>query len=120
MTGSRDTTWARMLAEVTSQILARGNGCLSEHKGLYHLAGSGFASRLEWAKEILRLDLKSLEQVTKELLPVPTAEFQTPARRPLFSAMDCAKFKHFWPIVSRLEADSYACYAEVILDTTAS
>ena len=29
----------RMLAEATSQILARGNSYIFEHKGLYHLAG---------------------------------------------------------------------------------
>lgn len=31
----RDPTWARMLAEATSEILARGNDYLSEHKGIY-------------------------------------------------------------------------------------
>lgn len=66
---------------------------LAERKGLHHLAGNGFASRFEWAKEILKLDPKAHEQVTKELIPATTVEFPTPARRPLFSAVECAKFK---------------------------
>jgi len=86
-------TWARMLAEVTAQIAARGTGYISEHKGLYHLAGSGFTSRFEWARAILELDTKRDEQVTKEILPAKTADFPTPAVRPLFSALDCSKFQ---------------------------
>jgi dTDP-4-dehydrorhamnose reductase len=86
-------TWARMLAEVTAQIVARGQGYVAERAGLYHLAGSGFASRLEWAKMILELDLNKQEQITREILPAKTADFPTPAERPLFSALDCSKFE---------------------------
>ena len=86
-------TWARMLAEATAHIAARGQGYMSERKGLYHLAGSGFASRFDWAKEILELDANRHEQKTKELLPALTADFPLPAERPLFSALDCSKFE---------------------------
>jgi dTDP-4-dehydrorhamnose reductase len=85
-------TWARMLGEITAQVLARGADYLRECSGLYHLAGSGYASRFEWAQEILKLDPKRDEQTMKEFLPVPTRDFPTPAQRPLFSALDCAKF----------------------------
>jgi dTDP-4-dehydrorhamnose reductase len=91
-------TWARMLAEVTALVLVRGGEDflpnLAELKGLYHLAGDGFDSRFEWAKEIVRLDPKAYEQVMQELVPSATDEFPMPARRPLFSALDCTKFKH--------------------------
>ena len=86
-------TWARMLAEVAAQIAVRGQKYVAERSGLYHLAGSGFASRLEWAKMILELDPNKQEQVTKVLLPALTADFPTPAERPLFSALDCSKFE---------------------------
>ena len=39
-------TWASMLAEVTGLILARGVEYIEERKGLYHLAGDGFATCL--------------------------------------------------------------------------
>lgn len=86
-------TWARMLAEATAHIVARGQGYMAERKGLYHLAGSGFASRFDWAKEILELDANRHEQKTKELLPALTADFPLPAERPLFSALDCSRFE---------------------------
>lgn len=86
-------TWARMLAEATALILARGLDYLSENRGLYHLAGEGFASRYAWAKEILRLDPRAGEPAERDLLPAATADFPSPARRPHFSALDCKRFK---------------------------
>ncbi len=89
-------TWARMLAETTALLLARGSpdgyGWLMERGGLYHLAGSGCASRYEWAQAILRYDLRPSEQIVKELLPAETKEFPTPAQRPLNSCLDCSLF----------------------------
>jgi dTDP-4-dehydrorhamnose reductase len=86
-------TWARMLAEITSQVLARGEKYTHERAGLYHLCGDGLTSRFEWARLILQLDPNGHEQLTKELLPVMTSEFPTPALRPLFSGLDCSLFK---------------------------
>ncbi len=85
-------TWARMLAQTTVLVLARGVEYIQERKGLYHLAGDGYASRFKWAKRIVELDPKRYEQKAKEILPVPTSEFPTPAPRPLFSALDCDSF----------------------------
>jgi dTDP-4-dehydrorhamnose reductase len=53
-------TWARMLAETTALLIARGgnnlNAYLQERPGLYHLAGDSYTSRLDWATAILSLD----------------------------------------------------------------
>lgn len=92
-------TWARTLAEVTSQILARGKGYLSDQKGLYHLAGSGYASRLEWARKILELDPHREEQICQKILPVLTSDFPTSAERPLFSALDCSHFASAYDLI---------------------
>jgi len=81
-------TWARMLAQITSLVLARGNEYISPRRGLYHLAGAGFTSRFEWTQMILSLDPNKHEHKLKELLPALTADFPTPAQRPLFSALD--------------------------------
>jgi dTDP-4-dehydrorhamnose reductase len=89
-------TWARLLAEITAQLLAKARddstGWLGERCGLYHLAGNGYGSRYDWAHAILRYDPKPEEQVTRQLLPALTADFPTPARRPLFSALNCNLF----------------------------
>ena len=89
-------TWARMLAEVTAQVLAKaGPDALSwieNHKGVYHLAGSGTASRYDWAREILKHDPLKNEQVVEELLPAKTTDFPSPAKRPLNSSLNCEHF----------------------------
>ncbi len=89
-------TWARMLAEVTAQILACSVkdpfGWMEERKGLYHLAGDGYCSRYEWAQAILELDSRRAEQVTRQIFPAKSIEFPTPAQRPLFSALNCDRF----------------------------
>ena len=89
-------TWCRMLAEATAQVIAMGSknivDWLTAHSGLYHLAGDGYASRYEWAQEILKYDPSPQEQIVEQLLPSLTSEFPTPARRPLFSALDCTRF----------------------------
>ena len=89
-------TWCRMLAEITAQVLAAGksssNRWMHARRGLYHLAGLGSASRLEWARAILENDPKRAEQTAKDILPALTADFPTPAKRPLFSALNCDRF----------------------------
>jgi dTDP-4-dehydrorhamnose reductase len=89
-------TWARMLAEATSQLVTLGvkdlPGWFSEHHGLYHLAGSGYCSRYEWGEQILQLDPHREQQVVRQLSPAKTADFPTPAQRPLFSALNCELF----------------------------
>ncbi len=91
-------TWARMLAEVTTLLLTLGRvdlqGWFIEHHGLYHLAGFGHCSRFEWGQQVIRLDPHKEQQVVHELLPVESAAFPTPARRPLFSALNCDLFSH--------------------------
>jgi dTDP-4-dehydrorhamnose reductase len=84
-------TWARALAETSAMLLARGGQDLANwikaRSGVYHLAGWGWCSRLEWAAEILRLDGQE-----RTVLPAKTAEFPAPAERPLVTPLDCTKF----------------------------
>lgn len=95
-------TWARMLAELTSLVLmqaqTRGPGWLAEHSGLYHLAGSGAASRLEWAQAILE-SAGPPQQPRARLEPAKTADFPAPAVRPAYSALDCRKFEQTFGLV---------------------
>jgi dTDP-4-dehydrorhamnose reductase len=91
-------TWARMLAEVTAQVLVHGIGYLRERTGLYHLACAGHASRYAWAREILKFDPAKQEQIVKQLLPALTSDFPTPAQRPLFSALECRKFEQVFDL----------------------
>jgi len=93
-------TWARELATATFRVVSnyRDNlqGFIKERSGLYHLAGSGFTSRYEWAKQILKNDPNRTKQLVQSIEPVSSDAFPTHATRPLFSALDCSKFKQFF------------------------
>lgn len=90
-------TWARILAEATAQVVAKGQedlvGYVREKSGLYHQAGSGQTSRYEWAKAILELDPKKEEQSMKQLLPAKSEEFPSAAVRPENTGLDCSSFE---------------------------
>lgn len=89
-------TSARMLAEITSRLLVQDKAdlldAIREKHGIYHLAGSGSASRYEWARQILVYDSRRTEQLVQSVEPAPSSEFPTPAVRPAFSALDCTRF----------------------------
>lgn len=95
-------TWCRMLAEVTAQILAKGDddvtGWMQKRKGLYHLAGKGSASRYEWAQSILAHDTFKEQQIVEQMLPAQTSEYPDPARRPQFTALACEKIESTFAI----------------------
>jgi dTDP-4-dehydrorhamnose reductase len=89
-------TWARSLADCTGQLLARAGSqplpYISERAGLYHIAGSGIASRLQWAKAILENDPHPTQRTCKRILPARSKEFPSYVLRPCFSALDCDNF----------------------------
>lgn len=90
-------TWARMLAEISSAMIARSlpdpAQFFEEKAGLYHLGGAGAVSRFDFTREILRLDPQAGEQIVQRVEPALTADFPTPAQRPLFTALDCSRFE---------------------------
>ncbi|MDX9991431.1 MAG: dTDP-4-dehydrorhamnose reductase [Anaerolineales bacterium] len=90
-------TWARQLAETTSALVARAGkrplDYIAERRGLYHLAGKGAVSRLEFSRQVLALDPHQADQRCREILPASTADFPTRARRPLFTALECSRFE---------------------------
>lgn len=89
-------TWARALAETTALMLAGSApnpfDYFSERSGVYHLGGLGAVSRLDFAQEILRLDPHKKEQICQRLEPALTADFPTPALRPLTTPLNCSRF----------------------------
>ena len=87
-------TWCRMIAEVTSHIVAQ---CLSVPTsqssqltgvtGIYHLCAAGATSWYGFTKEILEY-LKKLEDYKVEkLIPIRTDEYPLSASRPKFSVL---------------------------------
>ena len=78
-------TYAFDLASVIIKIIqSLQNG--NHHYGIYHYANQGIISWYDFAVAI-----KKLEKLPCEILPIPTTEFPTPAKRPRFTAMDTSK-----------------------------
>lgn len=90
-------TWARSLAEMIGSLLEKAGNSPFEYferyAGVYHLAGRGYVSRFDMAKEIIRLASIHEPGLISSLQPARTSEFPAPAERPLFSALDCTHFE---------------------------
>lgn len=95
-------TWARLLAEATALVISKSHkdyyGWFRENGGLFHLAGEGSTSRLDWAKSIINLDPHREQQVVEEVLACKTSDFPTRAIRPLKTVLNCEKFKNTFGI----------------------
>ena len=92
-------TGAELIADVTAhairQVQQRPVGPHDE-AGIYHLAASGQASWNLYAKHVLAQAKKAqpaIDLVAKEVAPVPTSTFPTPARRPHNSRLNTAKLQ---------------------------
>ena len=90
-------TPARLMAEITasliSKIEANPDDWMLERKGIYHCACTGYCSRYEWAREVLRLSSNMHTKPGQKLLPALTSDFSTPAVRPLKSRLDSKMFE---------------------------
>jgi len=88
-------TWAKELSDATTLLLAKNSedlhDVIKEKCGIYHLAGGGYTSRFEWARQIIEIASNRTDLLVQSIEPVSSKEFPLPAERPLFSALDCSK-----------------------------
>jgi dTDP-4-dehydrorhamnose reductase len=78
--------WARALARATTRVLAGGLDAVRERAGLYHLCAAGSATWHEFACAILR------DRPGVRIVPIGTADYPTPARRPRYAVLDATRF----------------------------
>jgi dTDP-4-dehydrorhamnose reductase len=89
-------TWSRSLALATAAIVrltidSSGGDLPREDWGIYHLGGSGAASRLEIAHEVMGVLGESTGKRLPVVIPISAAEFNAVAERPRFSALSNAR-----------------------------
>ncbi len=105
-------TWSRTLADTTAawlaQLSSQAPASQQDLAGVYHLGGNGAVSRYQWAQQILRLDPDRDQHRVTSLSPADSSEFETPARRPAFSALDCSLFQRTFNL---FHADWLTCLA---------
>jgi dTDP-4-dehydrorhamnose reductase len=87
-------TWSRMIAEATAlalkQVLAGKDQ--SAFNGEYHLAASGYTSWHGFASRIVEL-MPEAERKCHTVEAITTPEYPTPAKRPVYSVLDCGKLQ---------------------------
>ena len=81
-------TWSRTIADTTAMILAQGRahgfdaGWWQQHGGIYHLSSQGQTTWFEFTQAIIER-----AGIDCRLVPITSAEYPTPARRPQYSVL---------------------------------
>lgn len=75
-------TYARDLAEAILHILPQLDAT-PRYGEVFHYSDEGSCSKAEWAQKIM-----TLEHPDCEVVPVPSTEFPSPAKRPAYSVLD--------------------------------
>jgi len=79
--------WARTIAETTATLVSRGLPYVVERAGLYHMSSGGHTTWYDFARAVIG------EKAKPRIVPIRTAEYPTPARRPQFGVLETAKFE---------------------------
>lgn len=97
-------TWARSVAEAIAAITARA-GCdresiaasFAKKGGIFHLAASGRTTWYRFARRIVE-HMPPSERRLRAIVPIPSSEFPTAARRPMNSVLDCSRLAKLWGV----------------------
>jgi len=79
--------WSRALAAATARIVGAGLPVLAERSGLYHLSSGGQATWYDFARAIVG------NAARPRIVPITSAEFPTPARRPAYGVLATSRFE---------------------------
>ncbi|MBA3023277.1 MAG: dTDP-4-dehydrorhamnose reductase [Gammaproteobacteria bacterium] len=114
-------TWARLLAQNTSNILQQLMMRPEDSKlGLYHLTAAGSTNWYDYAQEIVRLARlhdRVLRDKPLAIQGIPTREYPLPATRPANSVLSTEKIKDvFGLILPQWEEDLAECLQLLLSD----
>lgn len=84
-------TSAADLADAILRIIGRLHASKTPPWGTYHYCGAGRTSWFGFARRILEVSGSAGGTALPRLVPITTAEYPTPARRPMFSVLDCRR-----------------------------
>ena len=102
-TAAEDLAGAILAAAL--RLLAGG-----EDYGTFHFSGAGETSWFGFAEAIFALT----PALRPRVVPIPTADYPTPARRPANSVLDCAKFARLYDVSGKPWRESLARCLAVI------
>ena len=98
-------TWARSIAEAIAAIVARAGrdrasvaASLAGNGGVFHMTAAGRTNWHQFATRLLQR-IADPERRLRTIVPIPSAEYPTPARRPMNSVLDCSRLARQWGVV---------------------
>jgi dTDP-4-dehydrorhamnose reductase len=110
-------TYAADLAETILRIATQFFEGGQVHWGTYHYCGKGVTSWHGFAEEIFRLASRHTSLRVKQIKPISTVEYPTPAKRPANSVLDCSLVKRCFGIAPKPWLESLArMLQQVLLD----
>ncbi len=101
-------TWTWDLAGAVLEIGAQISNGDDIPWGTYHYCNQGMTDWHAFAEAVFELARPRLPLKVKAVVPIPTEEYPTPARRPLFSVLDCAKIQQNFGVSLKPWRDSLA------------
>ncbi|HWD29978.1 MAG TPA: dTDP-4-dehydrorhamnose reductase [Pseudomonas sp.] len=90
-------TWAGTIALSTRALIDRWQAGQAGAWGTYHLTAQGETSWFGLAQAIAE-QLKAQGLPCARLIPIPSSDYPTPARRPLNSRLDCSRLLREWQV----------------------
>ncbi|MCO7593512.1 MULTISPECIES: dTDP-4-dehydrorhamnose reductase [Pseudomonas] len=90
-------TWTATIAASTRALIERWQAGQPGAWGTYHLTAQGETSWFGFAQAIGE-HLRAQGLPCAELLPIPSSEYPTPARRPRNSRLDCSRLAREWQV----------------------
>lgn len=87
-------TWARAIADLTVHMLASALGRPDPPYGIYHVTATGAVTWFGFARAIVAEAQRQLGIAPPRLLPITTAEYRLPAKRPANSRLDLSRLEN--------------------------
>ena len=89
-------TYAKDIADAIIEIIPQL--ATQKKSGIYHYCGNHSCSWYEFAKAIFEASNFLGNKVPKQVNPIKTSEYSTPALRPAYSVLDCSKISRDFKI----------------------
>jgi dTDP-4-dehydrorhamnose reductase len=86
-------TYAADLAETILQIISSDNSGQNWQPGIYHFCNNGVTTWYDFA-----ITIKDLIKSSCKVNPIPTSQYPTPAKRPMYSVLDTTKIQQTFAI----------------------
>jgi dTDP-4-dehydrorhamnose reductase len=124
-------TWSRDLARlvvhviktISKQAAARGASAQDEVRtvqGVYHAADCGETTWYGFAQEFLRVVAEARPNAKlARLIPIPSSDYPTPARRPANSRLDCSRLQQVFGYTMPFWQESVAAVIAEVISSTA-